>query len=56
MIQVPVTSAALANCATVNAAIANKAPKPVLNFIVIAIPCKLIHQRTTVLATWCPGI
>jgi hypothetical protein len=33
-----VTSAALANCATENAAIASNAPKPVLIFIVIAIP------------------
>jgi hypothetical protein len=38
MIHVPVTSAAAATCAIVNAAIANNAPKPVLNFIVIAIP------------------
>src|ERR1700719_928730 len=38
MIHVPVTSAALANCAKATAATANNAPKQVLYFIVIAIP------------------
>jgi hypothetical protein len=33
MIQVPVTSAALATCATANAAIANNPTKPVFNFV-----------------------
>jgi hypothetical protein len=45
MIHVPVTSAALANCAKVTAATANNAPKPVLNFIAIAIPHQLTKQR-----------